>query len=163
MVTANLVLIILLKLLASSTTGSSEECDQDSNKENRDVCYITSVESGRRDDDVTGVSCPDGYSIVDCILVQVRSSTLAPEFQLAILGVPSKCMSQFKELKVQLRVAHLRGVADLKMVADLRLKIHYHLIIYLTDVPPGRGACFCRWCGSKYNEKEVYRTKKPKR
>ena len=113
MVIANLALISLT-LLASSTTEPPEECDQDSNKENRDVCYITSVESGRRDDDVTGVSCPDGYSIVDCILVQVRSSTLAPEFQLAILGVPSKCMSQFKELKVQLRVAHLRGVADSK-------------------------------------------------
>ena len=71
MVIGNLALLTVLTLLASSTTESPEECNQDSDKENRDICYITSVESRTRDDAVTGVSCPDGYSIVDCILVQV--------------------------------------------------------------------------------------------
>ena len=54
-----------------SYADSPEECNTAIGVEKRDICEITSQESGTRDDEKTSVSCPDGYSIVDCMLVQV--------------------------------------------------------------------------------------------
>ncbi|KAL5251246.1 hypothetical protein ACHWQZ_G016821 [Mnemiopsis leidyi] len=68
MKTSTAVLFFLL-LYAGKPTEHLEDCTV-STEETRDRFEITSNESGRYDDDNTTVSCPEGYFIVDCTLVQ---------------------------------------------------------------------------------------------
>ncbi|KAL5251243.1 hypothetical protein ACHWQZ_G016819 [Mnemiopsis leidyi] len=63
-------LALLTLLMVKIYADSPEECNTAIGVEKRDICEITSAESGTRDDEKTSVSCPDGYSIVDCMLVQ---------------------------------------------------------------------------------------------
>ena len=63
--------LFFLLLYAGKQAEYLEECTV-STEETRDRFEITSNESGPYDDDNTTVSCPVGYSIVDCTLVQVN-------------------------------------------------------------------------------------------
>ena len=65
------VAIFIILLLCVGRSAFLEECNSAPAEEKRNICEITSRESGRKDDDKTNTTCPVGYSIVDCILVQV--------------------------------------------------------------------------------------------
>ena len=64
-------LVLVTLLLADIYAVSDEQCKTTPGEEERNICEIISEESGREDDEKTNTTCPFGYSIVDCILVQV--------------------------------------------------------------------------------------------
>ena len=60
-----------LLLIVRKSANSMEECNTTPGEEKMDRCEMISEESGHRDDHNTNVTCPIGYSILDCTLVQV--------------------------------------------------------------------------------------------
>ena len=72
MTIVKLVLVaLLLADICAVANEPSKECNTAPGEEERNICEITSVESGLEDDDKTNTTCPSGYSILDCVLVQV--------------------------------------------------------------------------------------------
>ena len=71
MAMTTLAAFLFLLLAVRDSANSSEECGKIPGEEKRDRCEIISEESGHQDDQRTNVTCPIGYSILDCILVQV--------------------------------------------------------------------------------------------
>ena len=65
------IAIFMFLLICVGKSAFSEECKTTPGEEKRDRCETVSEESGLKDDDKTNVTCPSGYSIIDCILVQV--------------------------------------------------------------------------------------------
>ena len=64
-------IFFFLLLSMGKQTDSSEKC-MNSSEETRDVCQLTSSESGPSNDDKITTWCPNGYLVVDCTLVQVN-------------------------------------------------------------------------------------------
>ena len=71
-----LVVFLFLLLIVRKSANPLEECKTAPGEEERDRCEIISEESGLQDDDKTNITCPVGYSILDCILVQVAELKL---------------------------------------------------------------------------------------
>ena len=66
-------LVLLTLLLTDIYAVSVEQCNTTPGEEKRERCEIVSEESGHQDDEKTNTTCPIGYSIVDCVLVQVAN------------------------------------------------------------------------------------------